>query len=55
LLRRLGDENSELKRLIGELGQRIAAAEAENLVLSSSIAYFEETIGDRSTASASDV
>jgi hypothetical protein len=56
-LRRLMYENSELKRLLGEMRQQIAAVDAENLVLSKGISFFNEIIGarDRAAPTCSDV
>jgi hypothetical protein len=56
-LRRLMYENSELKRLLGEMRQQIAAVDAQNLVLSKEISFFNEIIGarDRAAPNCSDV
>jgi hypothetical protein len=43
-MRRLAEENTELRRMIAALNQQIATVDTENTVLSSQLAFFTEQI-----------
>jgi hypothetical protein len=44
VMRRLAEENMELRRMIAALNQQISTVETENTVLSSQLAFFTEQI-----------
>ena len=47
VLRLLNEENNQLKRLIGELHQQIAAIEAQNAMIGKEISFFNQRNEER--------
>jgi hypothetical protein len=45
LMKRLAEENSELKSMVAHLHQQIAAIDAENAILSESLSFFRTQMG----------
>jgi hypothetical protein len=49
-MKRLAEENSDLKSMIADLHQQITAIDAENAILSESLSFFRTQIGSSAGA-----